>query len=115
VGIEADELLRLVNASEVTLLGAIRQEVLCGVRGQARFEQLRQRLAAFSDLPTETSDYEQAAAFYIHCRARGIQGSNTDFLLCAVSARLRCPIYTSDQDFVRFATLLPILLHQVVP
>ncbi|MDX1999859.1 MAG: hypothetical protein SF066_19240 [Thermoanaerobaculia bacterium] len=49
------------------------------------------------------------------CRARGVQGSNTDFLLTAVALRRAVPILTTDQDFERFAGVLPIRLHRPHP
>ena len=45
------------------------------------------------------------------CRARGIQGSNTDFLLCAVAKRYQFPIMTTDDDFVKFGRVLPVRLY----
>ncbi len=45
------------------------------------------------------------------CRAKGIQGSNTDFLLCAVAERYRFPILTTDDDFVKFGSMLPLRIH----
>lgn len=39
---------------------------------------------------------ERAAEFYNHCRNKGVQGSNTDFLICAVAARFKTPIFTTD-------------------
>ena len=65
---------------------------------------------AFPDVPITTDDYEQAASFYNLCRARGIQGSNTDFLICAIAARNDFAIFTMDEDFTRFAKVLPIAL-----
>ena len=41
----------------------------------------------------------------------GVQGSNTDFLICAAAERRGLPIFTTDADFTRFARLLPIELH----
>jgi hypothetical protein len=32
-------------------------------------------------------------------RSKGIQGSNTDFLICAVSTRNNMPIFSNDNDF----------------
>jgi predicted nuclease of predicted toxin-antitoxin system len=58
-----------------------------------------------------TVDYEEAASFFNHCRAKGIQGSNTDFLICAVAARNDFPIFTKDADFAHFAKVLPITLY----
>jgi len=57
-------------------------------------------------------DYEQAAACFNRCRSRGIPGSNTDFLLCAVALRLRAALLTTDKDFEGFARILRIRLHR---
>ena len=70
------------------------QEVLSGIKAQTQFERLRQILGAFPGLPIERSDYERTALFFTACRRRGIQGSNTDFLICAVAHRYSLPIFT---------------------
>jgi hypothetical protein len=46
------------------------------------------------------------------CRVRGIQGSNTDFLPCAIAERHAFPIFTTDADFSRYVKLLPVTLHK---
>jgi len=69
-------------------------------------------LAAFPDEPIVAADYVQAAAMFIECRARGLQGSNADFLICAVAHRLSAPIFTLDKDFERFAEVLPVDLFE---
>jgi predicted nucleic acid-binding protein len=70
-------------------------------------------LRAFPDLELESVDYEDAAAAYNRCRERGIQGSNTDFLICAVAMRCDLAIFTTDGDFKLFARVLRFELHQV--
>jgi len=35
-----------------------------------------------------------------------------NFLLCAVAERRAMPILTADEDFRRFATVIPIALHK---
>jgi predicted nucleic acid-binding protein len=101
---------RLVLDRRVQMLGSIRQEILCGVRSAAHFRELRDRLASFPDLPLTTEDYVKAAEFFNACRSKGIQGSNTDFLLCSISSRTAMPIFTTDKDFSVFAGQLPIRL-----
>jgi predicted nucleic acid-binding protein len=59
-----------------------------------------------------SDDYERAAEFFNICRQKGVQGSNTDFLLCAVSARNHMPVLTTDADFKLFQRHIPIILHQ---
>ena len=108
-----DELRRLIVAGRAAIIGPVRQEVLSGIRDAKAFERLRDRLDAFPDEPLTTADYERAAVFFNACRAKGLQGSNTAFLLCAVSVRHRMPLLTTDGDFLRYAATIPIALHAV--
>jgi len=105
------ELKKLIEEYRAQILGPIRQEILSGIRVQEQFEKLRTHLRAFPDLTIATRDYERATEFFNTCRRQGIQGSNTDFLLCAVGERHEMPIFTSDDDFTFFADCLPITLH----
>lgn len=109
---EALELAELIREGRAVMLGPVRQELLSGVPVQKQYDTLRDHLRAFPDLVLEGEDYEEAAASYNRCRARGVQGSNTDFLICAVSARRRLAVLTTDADFRHFARVLPIQLHQ---
>lgn len=108
----ASELLELIREGRVVLLGPIRQELLSGIKEAAQFEALRERLRAFPDLPIDPQDYEEAATCFNRCRAKGVQGSNTDFLICTLAMRHQLPIFTTDVDFQHYAKLLPIELHQ---
>lgn len=100
----------LIADGRVVLLGAIRQEVLSGVRYTEQFVRLRDYLRAFPDLELTTEDYELAAEFFNTCRSNGVQGSNTDFLLCAVAHRRGYSIFTTDQDFENFQLYIPVVL-----
>jgi predicted nucleic acid-binding protein len=106
-----DELRRLIAQGRAAIVGPVRQELLCGIRDGAVFERLRDHLRAFPDEPIMSADYERAADGFNRCRAKGIQGSNTDFLLCALAERSRFPILTTDDDFVKFGRVLPLRLH----
>jgi predicted nucleic acid-binding protein len=108
---EALELAELVREGRATLLGPVRQELLSGVPMAQQYGTLREYLRAFPDVALESEDYEEAAAFFNRCRAKGVQGSNTDFLICAAAARRQFAILTTDSDFTHFAKLLPIQLH----
>jgi predicted nucleic acid-binding protein len=105
------ELLRLIDELRAKMIGPIRQEILSGVREWAQFETLRDTLRAFSDLEIGVEDYERAAEFFNLCRKKGIQGSNTDFLICAVAEGRNLAIFTTDEDFERFQAHIPIQLH----
>jgi len=112
---EVDELRRLIDAHFVEIIGPIRQELLSGVRDQTQFARLEADLAAFPDLPLLTEDYVTAANYFILCSSRGIQGSNTDFLICAIAVRQDLAIFTTDRDFRQFSECLPIVLHGTAP
>lgn len=101
----------LIRDGRAHLIGAIRQEVLSGIREKAQFERLRNHLRDFPDLPVHAADHERAAEFFNLCRARGVQGSNTDFLICAVAHRYGMAILATDGDFPLFAPHLPIQLY----
>ncbi len=105
------ELRDLILEGRVLLVGPVRQELLSGIRAPAQFRKLRDVLAAFPDEPITREDYEDAASCFNRCRARGIQGSNTDFLLCAVALRLGVPLFTTDRDFDHFAKALRVHRH----
>ena len=106
-----EELRSLVQQGRVAIIGPIRQELLCGLRTTEQFQRLRDHLRPFPDETLETADFERAAEHFNACRAEGVQGSNTDFLICAAAERRKFPILTTDGDFVRFARILPIALH----
>ena len=109
------ELIELIDEQRVVMIGPVRQELLSGIRSEAHFNKLRDHLRAFPDLPLTSADFEVAAGFYNLCRAKGTQGSNTDFLLCAVAVNHGLTLLTADLDFTRFAGILPIRLHRTRP
>jgi hypothetical protein len=112
-GPEVSELIELISEVRVRMIGPVRQELLSGVKSQAQYQKLRNHLRAFPDLEVTTRDYESAAEFFNLCRGKGIQGSNTDFLICSISANHKIPIFTTDGDFTLFQPHLPITLHSL--
>src|SRR5262245_37399135 len=106
------ELIELIREGRVLMLGAIRQELLSGVRSNVQLKKLRDGLRAFPDTVLEEADYEEAASCFNRCRAKGLQGSNTDFLICAVAIRRNAAVLTTDDDFERFTRVLHVKLHR---
>jgi len=100
----------LIADGRVVLLGAIRQEILSGIRHLEQFVRLRDYLRAFPDLEMNMADYELAAEFFNTCRSNGVQGSNTDFLICAAAVNHGYSIFTTDKDFENFQTYIHIML-----
>jgi len=102
----------LINASLVQMIGPIRQEVLSGISSLVQFKKLQSYLSAFEDLALEAKVYELAAELYNTCKKNGVQGSNTDFLICAAAISHKAMIFTVDKDFMHFTNYIPItLLH----
>ena len=60
-----------------------------------------------------TDDYEKAAFYFNLCRSKGIQGSNTDFLICSIAIRNNFSLFTVDKDFLLFSKHIPIQLHKI--
>ena len=101
----------LMQDGRAVMMGAIRQELLSGIKTQAGFDALKSALTAFEDVPLTMQDYEKAAEVFNTCRANGVQGSNTDFLICAVSINHQLPIFSIDNDFLIYQKYLPVLFH----
>lgn len=100
----------LINQGRVQLLGAVRQELLSGLREDSQFRRLRDYLRDFPDTAITTEDYEEAARSNNLCRRDGISASPIDMLLCAVAVRRDWEILTADKDFDHYQTVLRIRL-----
>jgi predicted nucleic acid-binding protein len=106
-----NELKELILEGRVQMIGPIRQELLSGIKSQSQYNKLRKYLNSFPDLSIQTKDYEKAADIYNQNHRNGVQGSNTDFLICAISLAYKMPIFTVDKDFALFKKHIPIKLH----
>ncbi len=104
------QLRELINEHRVVMIGPIRQELLSGIRDGALFDRVRDWMRAFPDERLSESDYEAAARMGNRCRAAGLACASIDLLICAVSVRHPAAILTTDQDFARYAELLPLKL-----
>jgi predicted nucleic acid-binding protein len=109
---QVKELEELIQDARVRIIGPIRQEVLSGIRDQKQFELLKMRLRAFPDLRLREESFERAAEIFNACRKAGIQGSNTDFLICAAAEENDLAIFTTDQDFRRYQKHSKFVLHE---
>jgi predicted nucleic acid-binding protein len=106
-------LAELIREGRVQIVGPIRQELLSGLREDAQFRRLRDDLRAFPENPLELGDHEEAAQMNNLCRSKGIAGSAVDFLICAAAHRRTWAIFSTDQDFQNYASVLALRLHRV--
>ena len=105
-----DELIDLIQEGRVEIIGPIRMEILSGIREDQVFDAFSEKLAAFVDRPIPSEVYVLAAKFFNICRSKGVQASNTDFLICACSVYWNIPILSKDKDYLLCKKHLPIEL-----
>lgn len=110
---ELDSLLSLLQNDDAAMIGAVRQELLTGIRQKDQFDRLKAALDAFDDLPLVSEDYVLAASMDNVCRSHGVQGSGIDFLICAVAHRHKLAIFTTDPDFKHYSKWVSIRLHKI--
>ena len=109
VCLEVDRLL----ARDVAICDAIRMEVLAGARDEAHLRDLRGLLARATVLPTESTDYESAAALYRTCRRSGETVRRLiDCLIGAIASRHGVPILHQDSDIDALSRHTAVQLHQ---
>ena len=106
------ELTELIREGRVRTIGLVRQELLSGIRTTEQFDKLRTYLRSFPDEGIETSDYEQAARAGNQCRGRGVGVSIVDMLICAIAMNRKWSIFTTDPDFLNYATVIPLAIHK---
>ena len=101
----------LVATGRAQVLGAVRQELLSGIKHAPQFVRVQHELRTFPDVELDIEDYEGAAEISKACETHGIAGSSIDMLLCSVALRRGWAIYTSDRDFERYAKHVPVVLY----
>ena len=85
---------------EIATCHPVRMEILAGARDEEHLRDLRGLLARGSLIPTEATDYEEAAALYRQCRRRGeTVRKMIDCMIAAAAIRASVPILHSDSDF----------------
>jgi predicted nucleic acid-binding protein len=107
-----EQLTHLIDENQVKIIGSVKQELLSGYTDKNSYDKLRQKLKYFPNEPMLDSDYEAAAEYSNFCRSKGVQGSHADFLICAVSVRMKFKIYTTDKDFNHYEKHLPLALFK---
>jgi predicted nucleic acid-binding protein len=108
-----NELGKLVLGHRIAMIGPIRQEILTGITSKSQFQALQTHLRAFDDVVLSRHHFEMAAELSNNCMAKGIQGSHTDFIICAVAKAEKMAIYTNDQDFASYSKIIGLSLYKI--
>ena len=111
--ITVNNLINLIRDSKIAIIGPIRQELLSGISDKNKFYEIKNKMSVFSDYDVYKEDYEFAAECSNECRRKGIQGSHTDFLICAIAIKNNWEIFTEDADFFEYAKHLPIKMYKI--
>ncbi len=99
--------------NEIATCHPVRMEVLAGARDEQHLNDLRGLLARGSLLPTEPTDYEEAAVLYRACRRRGETVRRLiDCLIAATAIRTFAPVLHSDNDFEILARHTPLQIER---
>ena len=78
----------------------VRMEVLAGARHETHLDELRGLLARASIIPTEATDFEEAASLFRACRRRGETVRKLiDCLIAAQAIRAGATLLHADTDF----------------
>jgi predicted nucleic acid-binding protein len=104
------KLSEIIKDGRLVIIGPIRQEILSGISNKSQFESLKEYLSPFEDVPLTSSHFVKAAEFSNRCMKKGVQGSNTDFLICSVAYLENLRIFTTDLDFRNYRKYVPIEL-----
>ena len=105
------ELCAIVESEEEVLIGPVRQELLSGISNKNVLRDLAVKLSGFNNYEVQLVDHDLAAEYYNICLRNGIQGSQTDYLICAIANRYNFEIFTEDKDFVYYKKYLPVKLY----
>jgi len=103
---------KLIDSNDLALFGIVRQELLSGIKLPAHFERIDLTTRALPLFFADDEDHTTAARFFNTCRAKGIQGSPIDFLICAMAVKRKFRIYTTDPDFELYEPVIPIELYR---
>jgi predicted nucleic acid-binding protein len=106
------QLKEIIKDGRLVIIGPIRQEILSGISKETQFESLKEHFSPFEDAPLSSNHFIKAAEFCNTCMKKGIQGSNTDFLICSVAYLENLEIFTTDLDFRNYKKYLPIELFE---
>lgn len=108
---EVSALMELILDGRAVMLGAVRQEILSGIRHPEQFQRLHTTLEAFPDEQVGTAEYVEAASICNRCLDAGIATGNTDCLIVAVAISKGMKIFSTDKDFFHIASVIPVQIY----
>ena len=111
---DQDHLSELIHIPDlIGVPGPVVQEVLQGIRDEAMFQRVRERLCQFSILHPDTDTYVAAARLYRTLTRGGVTVPPGDVTIAALTIQRGCELYTHDlRHFERIRQHSTLRLHQ---
>ena len=98
---------------EIAVCEPVRMAVLAGAGDKRHLNDLRRLLARATLVPTEATDYEEAAALYRVCRRSGeTVRKMIDSPIASVAIRADTPVLHMDTDFDVLARHTPLRIDR---
>jgi len=99
---------QLTGGTTIFTTGLVLQELLQGFRGPKQRDLIVERFTNLPLIVPDLDDHIEAAALRNRCRQKGIQVGTIDTLLAWLCIRHELSMLTTDQDFFKIASLLPL-------
>lgn len=98
----------LQAGEELFTTGLVLQELMQGIKGPKERPAMLARFSALPMLVPDRRDHAEAALLHSTCRQAGMQAGTIDVLLAQLCIRHRLVMLTTDDDFVRIASVAPL-------
>ena len=100
------------DARRFVTCGPVRLEVAAGARSEANLEIINSVLDLGAYTPVFPHHFDDAAAIYRQCRARGVTvRSMVDCLIAAIALENGLELLHNDRDFDAIAAVYPLRIH----
>lgn len=103
---------KIAEGAPLCLTGIIYQEILQGIRSDLQERQLKKYLLDFDFLEETPSMHEKAAELFRQCRKKGLGIGTIDALIASLAIQNECALLTTDKDFERIASIVPLQILQ---
>ena len=113
-GSPVSAMVRELLDDEIAVCDAVRMEILAGARDERHLLSLQRLLARATIIPTQATDYDDAATLYRRCRRQGKTVRKLiDCLIAAIAIRTDTPILHNDADFDALALHTELQIYEV--
>jgi predicted nucleic acid-binding protein len=109
--VEVNALVQALGRGDpIVTTGLVVQELLQGFSGPKSRDSILERFSALPLLTPDRDDHIAAADLRNDCRRSGLQIGTIDAIIAQLCIRHSLTLLTTDQDFERAATIVPLKL-----